>query len=58
MIVWRMLGKWRGVLSACAMQLEFVNHPVSFFIPFPLVLGAEQATVSDGPECVWELIIS
>ena len=54
MIVWRLLGKWVGVLSACAMQPEFVNHPVSGFKPFLRVLRPKQATVGDGPECVWK----
>ena len=36
------------------MQLEFVSHPFSVFIPFPGVLRAKQTIVSDGPECVWE----
>ena len=47
MIVWRMLGKWDGVLSACAMQPEFVNHPVSVLKPFPKFFGPnEQLSVT------------
>ena len=34
-IVWHMLGEWDCVLSACAMQPEFVSHLVSVFTPCP-----------------------
>ena len=53
MIVWHMVDKWVGVLGACPMLPEFVNHPFSCDI-FPRDLLVKQATVSDGSECVWD----